>query len=188
MCTPRHRVQGHRFQPLGVEICAPELDGVECTFTDENGTWTLTGIPKDSDFFLTSSHEDYVPSLFPQHSSMDWYDWYKVAIPTSVMSSNANRLDIDLEDDKGQLPLVVLQIDVQSVGIAGHDRCRDGDFVPVIPVHRTVLRKKGGHIVFMAGGEKEITVFWNTSQCPGSILVSECALHAIEFRGTDFNP
>jgi len=86
----------------GVEVCAPEVDGIDCVTTDQDGAWKIPGLPKDSNVFLTASHPDYAPSLFPQHTSMDWYDWYKVAIPTSVMDSNANRLDIEIDENKGQ--------------------------------------------------------------------------------------
>ena len=87
----------------GVTICAPEIEGIDCILSDEDGAWKLPGLPKNSNVFLTATHPDYIASLFPQHTSMDWYDWYKVVVPTSIMSSNANRLDIELDSSKGQL-------------------------------------------------------------------------------------
>ncbi len=85
----------------GVRVCAPELPEVACTRSDEDGGWKLPGLPLDSDVLVTATYEDMVPTAFPQHTSMDWYDWYKVLAPQSVMNSNANRLDVSLRDKRG---------------------------------------------------------------------------------------
>ena len=87
----------------GVELCAPEHPELECVLSDQEGGWTLPGLPRDSDIYLTAVHNDYASSLFPQHTSMAWYDWYKVAIPKSVMETNASQLDLTIDDQRGQL-------------------------------------------------------------------------------------
>ena len=90
-----------------VEICAPDFPELGCVLSDAEGGWKLPGFPLESNVHLTATHPDYVPSLFPQHTSMAWYHWYKVAIPLSVMQTNANQLDVQLESSKGQLLFLV---------------------------------------------------------------------------------
>ena len=86
-----------------MKICAPEEENIECVFSNEDGVWKLPGLPSDENVFLTAEHPDFIPTIFPQHTSMSWYDWYKVAIPTAIMNSNANRLDVELQEDKGHM-------------------------------------------------------------------------------------
>ena len=88
---------------VDMKICAPEEEHIECVWSDEEGTWKLPGLPQDKNVFLTAEHPDFIPTIFPQHTSMSWYDWYKVAIPLAVMNSNANRLDIELNEDRGHM-------------------------------------------------------------------------------------
>ena len=87
----------------GIVTCAPEVEGIECVTSDDEGTWKMPGLPDDSDVFLTSTHDDYVPALFPQSTSMDWYDWYKTPIPTWIMESHASRLGLELNPERGHL-------------------------------------------------------------------------------------
>ena len=86
-----------------IETCAPEVDGIECVTSDSDGTWKIPGLPTDTDVFLTSTHEDYVPALFPQHTSMDWYDWYKTPIPNWIMDNHATRLGVGVDPMRGHL-------------------------------------------------------------------------------------
>ena len=91
-------------QPVqDVEVCV--LDDVEipCVISDEMGQWKIPGLPLNSNIILTAEHPEYVSSLFGQHTSMDWYDWYKVAIPKTIMTTNANRLDLELDTSKGNI-------------------------------------------------------------------------------------
>lgn len=91
-------------QPVeGVKLCVYENDSIPCTQTDSAGQWKIPGLPIDEDIAITAEHEDYVSSMFGQHTSMDWYDWYKVAIPKTIMNTNANRLDIELDSNKGHI-------------------------------------------------------------------------------------
>ena len=91
-------------QPVeGIQLCVHGNDSIPCTQTDSSGQWKLPGLPLDEDIGITAEHEDYVSSLFGQHTSMAWYDWYKVAVPKSIMSTNANRLDVDLDSSKGHI-------------------------------------------------------------------------------------
>ena len=92
-------------QPVeGIALCVldDELD-IPCVTTDEAGQWKLPGLPQQSNIAITAEHPDYVASLFSQNTAMDWYDWYKVAIPKSIMSTNASRLDLELEEEKGHV-------------------------------------------------------------------------------------
>ena len=100
-----------------VEVCAPEQVDIECTKTDSEGAWKMSGLPLEANVFITATHPDYVSSLFPQHTSMSWYEWYKVAIPKSIMDSNANRLDIELDNTKGN----VLFLTWEGLNIDGVD-------------------------------------------------------------------
>ena len=91
-------------QPVeGVEVCVHGDDSFPCANTDVNGQWKIPGLPLNENVAITAEHPDYVPSMFGQHTSMDWYDWYKVAIPKSIMNTNANRLDIELDPEKGNI-------------------------------------------------------------------------------------
>ena len=86
----------------GVKVCAPELD-LPCEFSDSDGTWKMPGLPRDTDVLLTATYDDAVDTVFPQTTSMDWYDWYKVMVPQSVMNSNAGRLDVELLPNRGHI-------------------------------------------------------------------------------------
>lgn len=83
----------------GMSLCAEDV----CTTTDSDGAFVLAGLPLDADVAVVAEHADYVPTLFPQHTSMAWYDWYKVAIPQSVMDQNASTLDVELSADRGHV-------------------------------------------------------------------------------------
>jgi hypothetical protein len=86
-----------------VEVCAPDFPDLDCVLTDEEGGWKIPGFPLDTNVFITAEHPDYVSVLFPQHTSMSWYDWYKVSFPPTVMETNANQLDLTLSEDRGHL-------------------------------------------------------------------------------------
>ena len=91
-------------QPVqDVEVCVLDDLEIPCVTSDELGQWKIPGLPLDTNIVITAEHPDYVSSLFGQHTSMAWYDWYKVAIPKSIMSTNANRLDIELDNSKGNI-------------------------------------------------------------------------------------
>ena len=87
----------------GVLTCPLELDGIGCATSDADGVWQIPGLPLDSNVLFTATHAEYVPVLYPQHTSMDWYDWYKTAVPPWVMESNADRLGASLQADRGHL-------------------------------------------------------------------------------------
>lgn len=101
----------------GVETCAPELEGIGCAVSDKDGAWKLPGLPAETDVILTATHEDAVPVVYPQHTSMDWYDWYKTAVPEWVMESNAERLGVSLDPDRGHLLFIVWE----GLNIDGED-------------------------------------------------------------------
>ena len=86
-----------------MEVCAPDYPELNCVTTNEDGGWKLPGLPVDTNVYLTATHPDYVPSLFPQHTSMSWYDWYKVGIPPNIMETNGNQLDVTLNAERGHL-------------------------------------------------------------------------------------
>ncbi|MCO4747662.1 MAG: hypothetical protein KC912_22895 [Proteobacteria bacterium] len=87
----------------GVEVCAVDLPDIPCVRSDDDGGWQMPGLPLDIDVLITATYEDAVPTVFPQHTSMDWYDWYKVMVPRSIMNQHANRLDVELDDSRGHL-------------------------------------------------------------------------------------
>lgn len=93
----------------GMTLCTPELPDLACVVTAADGTWTLPGLPVDTDVIVTGTHPEYAPVVFPQNTAMDWYDWYKVAVPLSVMESNANQLDVTLDPERGQLLFLAWQ-------------------------------------------------------------------------------
>lgn len=101
----------------GVEVCAPDYPEIGCVVTNEDGGWKLPGFPMETNVYLTSTHPDYVSSIFPQHTSMSWYDWYKVGIPPNIMETNANQLDMNLSTEKGH----VLFLTWEGLNIDGVD-------------------------------------------------------------------
>ena len=119
----------------GIETCAPEVAGIECVTSDSNGTWKIPGLPMDSDVFLTSTHDDYVPALFPQHTSMDWYDWYKTPSPTWIMESHASRLGVELDPARGNLLFIAWEglnidgIDTEPVAGVQAELCTDSQLL-----------------------------------------------------------
>ena len=86
-----------------LELCTPDLPDVACAVTGDDGGWQLPGLPRDADVVVTAEHPDYVPTVFGQNTSMDWYDWHKVAVSPWVMNQNADRLDVELDPERGQL-------------------------------------------------------------------------------------
>lgn len=123
----------------GVEICAPELPEIPCTSSDGDGGWQMAGLPLDSDVLITASYEDAVPTVFAQHTSMDWYDWYKVMVPQSVMSLHASRMDTELDDSKGNLLFLVWE----GLNIDGIDTPNVPDVVAEIAPPATVFYASG---------------------------------------------
>ncbi len=117
----------------GMELCAPELE-LDCVTTDAEGAWQLPGLPKDSDVFLTAEHPDYVATLFPQNTSMDWYAWHKVAVPPFVLETHAERMGEVLDPDRAQLLFLVWEglnidgVDTERIeGVLGDLLAPDGD-------------------------------------------------------------
>jgi hypothetical protein len=117
----------------GVELCAPELD-LDCVSSDVDGAWSMPGLPLDQNVFLTAEHADYVATLFPQHTSMDWYAWHKVAVPPFVLETHASRLGAELDDDRAQLLFLVWQglnidgVDTEKIaGVQGSLHAPSGD-------------------------------------------------------------
>jgi len=87
----------------GLEVCPLDLEDIACETTDSQGQWVMPGLPRNSDVTLTAVHTDFTPTVFPQHSSMDWYAWFKVAVPPFVLETHANRLAVDLDPERGHL-------------------------------------------------------------------------------------
>jgi len=91
----------------GVEVCTPDLPDIPCVQSDSDGGWKLPGLPLDTDVAVTATYEDAIPTLFPQHTSMDGYAWYKVMVPESIVDTHASRLDTALNPDRGHLLFLV---------------------------------------------------------------------------------
>ena len=91
----------------GMELCTPDLLDVPCVRTADDGTWNIPGLPKDTDVWVTAEHPDFVPTVFPQNTAYDWYEWYKVALPSWIMEENANNLDLQVDSSKGHLIFLV---------------------------------------------------------------------------------
>ena len=100
-----------------VKVCAPGLPDIPCTRSDENGGWKLPGLPVDTDVIVTAKHPDMVPTLFPQHTSMSWYEWYKVAVPPDLADNNADRMGLQDRADRGN----VLFLTWEGLNIDGDD-------------------------------------------------------------------
>lgn len=106
----------------GVEVCAPDLTDLACVVSDEEGTWKLPGLPPDGDVLLTAQLDGAVDTVFPQHTSMAWYDWYKVMVPRTIMETNASNLGMALNPDKGH----ILFIAWEGLNLDGVDTPRVG--------------------------------------------------------------
>ena len=101
----------------GMKLCVPELTDIPCVTTDEDGGWKIPGLPKDTDVYITAEHPDFVSTVFPQNTSFDWYEWYKVAMPAWVMEQNAGNLDLEIDMNKGHLIFLVWE----GLNIDGED-------------------------------------------------------------------
>ena len=86
----------------GLELCAPDED-VDCATTDGTGGFQLPGLPRDADVVVTAEHPDFVPTVFSQNTAWDWYAWNKAAVPSWVLDSHAERLDVELDPARGHL-------------------------------------------------------------------------------------
>lgn len=87
----------------GIEVCPLELAGVECETTDEAGQWKMPGLPLSTNVALSAVHPDFTPTVFPQNTSLDWYAWFKVAVPPFVLDTHAGRLGLELDPERGHL-------------------------------------------------------------------------------------
>lgn len=154
-----------------MKICAPEEENIECVWSDEEGTWKMSGLPKNTNVFLTAEHPDFVSTIFPQHTSMSWYDWYKVAIPTAVMNSNANRLDVELQENRGHMLFLVWEglniggVDTENVeGITAQVSVNDdllfyGDALGLASANLTETSSSGsGGLLNIQEGEIELSL------------------------------
>lgn len=86
-----------------MQLCPLDLPDVPCVTTDEDGLFTLPGLPLDADVAVRAEHPDFVPVLFPQHTSFAWYAWKKVGVSPWVMDQNASRMDAELDPERGSL-------------------------------------------------------------------------------------
>ena len=86
----------------GLTLC-PEADATDCAVTDGDGQWRLEGLPLEADVALRAEHPDFTPTVFPQTTSMEWYAWFKVAVPPFVLNTHASRLDVTLDPERGHL-------------------------------------------------------------------------------------
>ena len=100
----------------------------------------MKGLPLETDVLVSAVFEDTVPTLFPQHSSMDWYAWYKTMVPQSIMNTNANRLDVEMDPERGHL-----------LFLAWEGLNLDGENTPNV-VGVTAELVDGGGSLFYAGG------------------------------------
>ncbi|MCP4871931.1 MAG: hypothetical protein GY898_24765 [Proteobacteria bacterium] len=91
----------------GMELCTPDLPEVDCVATNADGTFQLPGLPLETDVAITAEHADFVPTLFPQNTALDWYAWNKVAVPPFVVETHADRLDSELDPELGHLLFLV---------------------------------------------------------------------------------
>ena len=113
-------------QPVeGIEVCTVGQEIDSCVTTDDLGQWKIPGLPINSNVVITAEHPDFVSTVFAQNTSMDWYDWYKVAIPKSIMNTNANRLDIELNPERGH----ILFLTWEGLNIDGIDTPNVSDVV-----------------------------------------------------------
>ena len=69
----------------------------------DDGLVRLSVRVEDIADLLTATYDGAVPTVFPQHSGMSWYDWYKVMVPLSVMRTNASNLGVALDPDLGHV-------------------------------------------------------------------------------------
>ena len=166
-----------------MEVCAPEIENIPCVLSDEDGAWKIPGLPKDSNVFLTATHPDFVDSIFPQHTSMFWYDWYKVAIPQAIMNSNANRLDVELDSNRGNILFLVWE----GLNIDGVDTEKVEDVTAEVSTSEELLfygdalglasselisttSSGSGGILNVDEGELELTLRSETGVCAQEIM------------------
>ena len=92
---------------------APVDAGVEADpgAVDDSGPPPDTGPPVPTSgpraYEITAEHADFVPTLFPQNTALDWYAWNKVAVPPFVVETHADRLDSELDPELGHLLFLV---------------------------------------------------------------------------------
>jgi len=158
-------------QMEGVVVCTPDLPDVACVTSGADGTWQLPGLPQDSDALVTASHEGTVETVFPQSTTMDWYDWYKVMVPLSIMNTNASNMDAQLDPERGNILFIVWE----GLNIDGVDTAR----VPDV----TVRSLSGEGAVFYASsiGLASATAEATTSNGSGGLLNLTPGVHDLEF-------
>lgn len=154
----------------GVEVCAPDLPDVACVTSDDDGTWKLDGLPAETDVTVTAVLDGAVPTVFPQTTTMDWYAWYKVMVPLTIMNTNASNLGVQLEADRGH----VLFIAWEGLNLDGVDTPR----VPDV----TARAASGGGLVFYANivGLAAAGFEATTTNGSGGILNLRPGVHEVE--------
>jgi hypothetical protein len=158
----------------GVEVCAPELDDVDCQITDADGGWKMKGLPLDSDVLVTATYEETVPTILPQHSTMDWYDWYKTMVPQSIMNTNANRLDVEMDPERGH----ILFLAWEALNL-------DGENAPnVTGVTATLMDGSDGSLFYAGGmGLADADATETSGSGSGGVINLPPGTHRLAFEG-----
>lgn len=162
--------------PVGaVEVCTPDLPDVDCVTADDDGTWKLPGLPLDDDVLVTATAPGAVPTVFAQTTTMDWYSWFKVMVPASIMDTNASNVGTSLDPDRGH----VLFLTWEGLNLDGVDTAR-----------------VGGVTVDVAGGEGQVfygnvlglasaSATATTSNGSGGVLNLAPGTHILSFEAVD---
>lgn len=157
----------------GVEVCTPDLPDLACVVSDADGTWQLPGLPRDADVTVTTRFGDAVDTVFPQNTSMDWYAWFKVMVPRSIMNTNASNLGVDLDPERGNILFIVWE----GLNIDGVDTARVPD------VTAQVVEDRGAGAVFYANavGLASRTAVATTANGSGGVLNLEPGVWTLAF-------
>ena len=157
----------------GVEVCPEGLSDISCTTSDQEGQWMMPGLPRGTNLAIEATHPDYVPTLFPQHSDMDWYGWVKVAVPPFVVETHASRLSAELDPSKGN----ILFLTWEGLNIDGVD-------TPNVPGVTAETGDEGGTLFYAdAIGLASPTADATTGSGAGGLLNVQPGVTRLRFSG-----
>ncbi len=93
----------------GVEVCVPDVEGVDCQVTDDEGAFVLSGLPMDTDLVVTATLEEMVPTAFLQNTAAEARNFVATLYDESFVELNAERMGAVFDPDAAHLAFSVFQ-------------------------------------------------------------------------------
>lgn len=77
-----------------------------CVVSEGDGDFLVEGLPEDTDVVVTMDKPDHLRTAYLHHTTVT-QEWRKTLMPDSLVSTMANRVDIEREPGKGHLMFIL---------------------------------------------------------------------------------